>query len=246
MKFLPLAAAALVATLATASAQAARSDADVIAAQKPSYPLTTCVVSGEALGGGTMAPIDIVHEGRLVSFCCKGCTKDFNKDPAAYLAKIDAAVVAAQKAAYPLSTCPVSGEALDEHPIQMVYGTRLVELCCAGCKKDFAKTPGKFMQAVDAAYIEALSKTYPLTTCPISGEPLGDKPVKTLHGVQLVEFCCNKCVREFEKNPAPVLEKLAAARGAAPARAAKPAGRMDHDEDGDKEHEEHEGRGGDG
>jgi transposase-like protein len=34
---------------------------------------------------------------RLVRFCCKGCEKDFNKDPAKYLKKIDDAGAAKSK-----------------------------------------------------------------------------------------------------------------------------------------------------
>lgn len=74
-----------------------------LATAKAAYPLDTCVVSGDKLEGGDMgAPIDYVYkqEGkpdRLIRFCCKDCVKDFNKDPAKYLAMIDAA--AAKKAA---------------------------------------------------------------------------------------------------------------------------------------------------
>ena len=64
---------------------------------KAAYPLDTCVVSGEKLETTEMgAPIDYVYkqEGKpdcLVRFCCEKCIKDFNKDPAKYLKKIDAA-----------------------------------------------------------------------------------------------------------------------------------------------------------
>jgi len=69
-----------------------------LAQAKTAYPLDTCVVSGEKLGEmGT--PIDYIYkqEGqpdRLVRFCCKGCLKDFKKDPAKFLAKIDQAPTA--------------------------------------------------------------------------------------------------------------------------------------------------------
>ncbi len=61
------------------------------------YPLTTCVVSGDALEGGDMGgPVDYIHKeagkpDRLVRFCCSGCIKKFKKDPSKYLAKLDAA-----------------------------------------------------------------------------------------------------------------------------------------------------------
>ena len=52
-----------------------------------SYPLKTCVVSGEELGGMGDA-VTLVHEGTTVKFCCKDCIPKFKKDPAKYLAKL--------------------------------------------------------------------------------------------------------------------------------------------------------------
>lgn len=65
------------------------------------YPLTTCVVSGNDLND-MGAPIDYVYkqEGkpdRLVKLCCKQCIPKFKKDPAKYLAQLDAAEAAAAK-----------------------------------------------------------------------------------------------------------------------------------------------------
>ena len=67
---------------------------------KAAYPLTTCVISGDELKPGAMGdPVDYIHKeagkpDRLVRFCCKGCVKDFKKDPAKYLKQIDDAVAA--------------------------------------------------------------------------------------------------------------------------------------------------------
>ena len=58
------------------------------------YPLKTCVVSGEKLGE-MGKPYVYTHEGREVRFCCKGCLKDFKKDPAKYVKKLDDAEKAA-------------------------------------------------------------------------------------------------------------------------------------------------------
>jgi hypothetical protein len=56
------------------------------------YPLDTCVVADEKLGEDPgMQPYTFVHEGREVKLCCKSCLKDFKKDTAKYIAKIDAA-----------------------------------------------------------------------------------------------------------------------------------------------------------
>jgi hypothetical protein len=51
------------------------------------YPLTTCVVSGEALGS-MGDPVVLTHEGREVRLCCDSCIPKFNADPAKYLEKL--------------------------------------------------------------------------------------------------------------------------------------------------------------
>jgi YHS domain-containing protein len=55
------------------------------------YPLETCVVSGEKLGSGDMKAYTFVHEGQEVKLCCKSCLKDFKKEPAKYMKKIQEA-----------------------------------------------------------------------------------------------------------------------------------------------------------
>lgn len=68
-------------------------DAAWLAQARKDYPLKTCVISKEDLG--TMGePTDLIYraEGspdRLVRFCCESCIKDFKKDPAAALKRID-------------------------------------------------------------------------------------------------------------------------------------------------------------
>ena len=55
-----------------------------------SYPLNTCVVSHDSLGG-MGETVDALYEGQLIRFCCKGCVKSFNKNPEKYLKEIDSA-----------------------------------------------------------------------------------------------------------------------------------------------------------
>ncbi len=65
------------------------------AAATPPKPdkMTTCPVSGEKLG--EMAPPYVfVYKGQEVKLCCSGCKKDFDKDPAKYIKKIQDAAVA--------------------------------------------------------------------------------------------------------------------------------------------------------
>jgi len=185
-------------------------DAQVIAQQLPSYPLDQCPVSKERLGGAMGAPVDFVHEGRLVRFCCKDCIKDFKKDPALILKQIDEAVIKAQKASYPLAKCPVSGKDLASmgEPFDYVYGTRLVRFCCKDCVQSLQKDPTKVMAQIDKALIEAQKKTYPLTTCLISGKTIEGDGVDYMYGTRLVRFCCPKCPEAFLKDPTKHLAQL--------------------------------------
>lgn len=57
---------------------------------KPAYPLDTCVVSGQKLGAHG-EPYVFQYKGRELRFCCKPCKKDFLKNPAEYLRKLDEA-----------------------------------------------------------------------------------------------------------------------------------------------------------
>jgi hypothetical protein len=77
-------------TLATITLATPTQAAD---AKKPKpYPLKTCVVSDEEINDkGDMKPYVFTQDGREVKLCCKSCLKDFKKDPAKYMAKIEAA-----------------------------------------------------------------------------------------------------------------------------------------------------------
>jgi YHS domain-containing protein len=73
-------------------------DAAIVKAQKPTYAMTTCPVSGLPLDAkGT--PTDVVFANRLVRFCCSDCAAAFKKDPLKYMAKLDAAEASKTKPA---------------------------------------------------------------------------------------------------------------------------------------------------
>lgn len=69
--------------------------ADTQPAPAKPYPLTTCVVSDDKLGE-MGKPVEYTykqagHPDRTIFLCCKDCIADFTKEPAKYLAKLDAA-----------------------------------------------------------------------------------------------------------------------------------------------------------
>ncbi|MBK6939010.1 MAG: hypothetical protein IPH13_02230 [Planctomycetes bacterium] len=66
-------------------------DQALIDAQRKTYPLKTCLVSGEELSGEMGESIDRLYGTRLVRFGCDSCVEKFEADPAKYLGVLDAA-----------------------------------------------------------------------------------------------------------------------------------------------------------
>jgi hypothetical protein len=63
---------------------------------------------------------------------------------------------------YPLKTCVVSDEKIDEKgemkPYIFAYKGQEVKLCCKSCLEDFNKEPAKYVKKIDTAAKEAKSK----------------------------------------------------------------------------------------
>lgn len=113
-------------------------------------------------------------------------------------------------APYPLDTCVVAGGKLGSmgKPTSLVHKGREVKFCCAGCEPKFKKDPDKYLEKIDAAVVEHQAPTYPLETCLISGDKLGDEPINFIYENRLIRFCCEMCVDGFLKNPNAGLAKL--------------------------------------
>jgi YHS domain-containing protein len=62
------------------------------------YTLNICVVSDEKLDGSMGKPFVYKYKDREIKFCCKNCQKDFDKNPANYIKKLEAAEKAAKDA----------------------------------------------------------------------------------------------------------------------------------------------------
>jgi len=113
------------------------------------YPLDTCVVSGEKLGGDMGEPYVFTQEGREIKLCCKSCKKDFDQDTAKFVAKVDEAA----KKVKPdkLTTCVVSGEKLDANAYVFITKGQEVKLCCKDCLKEFNKDSAKYLKKIEVA-----------------------------------------------------------------------------------------------
>ena len=115
--------------------------------------------------------------------------------------------------AYPLDHCVVSGQKLGSkgEPVVYNYKGREIKFCCKGCVGVFEKDPAKYIKMIDEAIIKQQTPTYPLTTCPVTGDKLGGKmgkPVDYVYNNRLVRFCCPGCIAKFEKNPQKYLSMI--------------------------------------
>ncbi|MEE2883004.1 MAG: hypothetical protein VYD70_04695 [Planctomycetota bacterium] len=173
------------------------------------YPLDICAVAGKKLGS-MGKPIDFVHEGRQVRFCCRGCVPKFKANPDQYLAEVDKKIIAAQKKNYPVDYCLLSNEKLDEDAKEVVIKNRLVRLCCGGCAKKIKKNPEPTFTQLDSAIKKKQGKSYPLTTCVISGKDLGGTAKDIIVGNTLIKVCCKGCISKVTGNPSKYIQMVGA------------------------------------
>ncbi len=121
-------------------------DAKIIEQQKDTYPLTTCLVSGNALPAVADRVYFVDNLNRLFAFCCEGCKGKVAAAPKEWGGKLDQAIAEARREAYPLTTCIVSAEPIDiiGDPVEAVIGGELFQFCCRGCANDVAARPDHY------------------------------------------------------------------------------------------------------
>lgn len=117
-------------------------DGKIIEQQSEDYPLTTCPMCGQEIHPEGEVTNHVAFN-RLIKFDQPACENHFAEDPAEFLKKVDAMMIAALKDSYPTDKCVVSGEGLDEMggPVDLIFAGKLVRLCCKGCVAEFNKNP---------------------------------------------------------------------------------------------------------
>jgi YHS domain-containing protein len=180
------------------------------AQEGPSYPYTldTCPVSGEKLGS-MGDPVVREYDGREVRLCCAGCIDAFEADKAKHWAAIDTKIVQQQLMHYPVDTCIVTGDKLDETVVNHVHNNRLVRLANPEAAKAFKSEPAKYLSTLDKKIVQQQLGDYPMEQCPVGGA-LGSmgEPINFIYMNRLVRFCCGGCEDSLVKEPAKYMAKL--------------------------------------
>jgi hypothetical protein len=111
-----------------------------------------------------------------------------------------------------ITVCPVSNQKMGSmgQPVLVEYNGREVRLCCKGCVKSFEAKPEETLQKVDQQLIEDQKPHYPLDTCIVSGEKLGEgsEPVDYIFNNRLFRLCCEGCTAKISADPKPFFKKL--------------------------------------
>lgn len=113
-------------------------------------------------------------------------------------------------AAYPLTTCPISGGKLGSmgEPVVKVYEGREVKFCCASCPPTFEKDVAKSLAKLDESIIKDQTPFYPLDTSVVTGKKLPAKPVDWVYENRLVRLGDEAEKAEFKKDAAKHLAAL--------------------------------------
>lgn len=111
---------------------------------------------------------------------------------------------------YPLKNCITCDGEMGPRPVILVDGGYEFKLCCPHCAEDFKKDPKAHHAKLKEAIIKEQLPSYPLKTCVVSGEKLGEmgKVIDYVYKGRLVRFCCNHCIKDFEKDPEKYLAKI--------------------------------------
>jgi len=120
-------------------------------------PQTTCPV----MGGEIDKTQYVDYQGKRIYICCGGCRAEIAKDPAKYIAKIEAAgqsveVLPVSTSApetgiakkHPQTICPVLGNPIDKK-LFVDYRGKRIYVCCEMCIPRVKANPAKYLKKIE-------------------------------------------------------------------------------------------------
>ena len=103
-----------------------------------------CLVSGKAID----PQYNLLHDGKVIGFCCPNCPATFQADPAKFLAKLPVEEDLSQRETVN-QVCLVSGSAIDP-AFNLLHDGKVIGFCCGNCPKTFQADPAKYLAKLDA------------------------------------------------------------------------------------------------
>ncbi|MEE9295030.1 MAG: hypothetical protein V3W34_08755 [Phycisphaerae bacterium] len=166
--------------------------------EKESAPqeLLKCPVSGKAVDFSVSAETD---DGP-VFFCCKRCSRRFQKDPGSLADAVAEQRKALDRLPKVQVTCLISGKPVDKEAFTEIGGQKYYA-CCEKCIPELESNFDKYKAKLAGSY------TYQ-AKCPVSGKEINPSAFTALEGGDKVYFCCKRCLKAFDDNPAKFAPKL--------------------------------------
>lgn len=177
----------------------------------PQHMQATCPV----MGGEIDPKVSINFQGQKVFFCCAGCGKKFQNEPATYEAKLKAEFTQQVH-------CPVDGKPIS--PTISLEKEGATYFCSEQCREKFKGDPAYAPAAFPAVGVLAAGPTTAedIVTCAVAGQIGKRREMISLVYQGKVYFAhSSACINRFKVNPA-----VHAQRAAEPAKPARPLQRM--------------------
>jgi YHS domain-containing protein len=105
-------------------------------------PQTHCPVMGGKIDSTFYTDI----QGQRVYHCCGMCSSKLKADPDKYFKKAAEEGILFENIQ---TTCPVSGEKLEEKSVYTDYEGRRIYFCCKKCAATFNENPAKYLSKLD-------------------------------------------------------------------------------------------------
>ncbi|TAH35967.1 MAG: YHS domain-containing protein [Planctomycetota bacterium] len=154
---------------------------------------TLCPVSGAAVNRKFSSD----YEGQRVYFCGEACAAKFAEFPDKHLYGMH---IRGERPENIQSTCPVSGETLENRDSYVDVLNKRVYTCCPKCLEKVAAEPDKYLDVLEGRQAQK--------TCPVSGQAVDGKTTVVVQGQKLA-LCCEKCADQAKAAPDRVWAELA-------------------------------------
>lgn len=148
---------------------------------------TTCPITGEELEDKDNY---VDYEGHRMYVCCKKCKKKATANPEMVAFELYSQGVALENIQ---TTCPVSGEELEDKDTFVKLYNKTIYLCCKKCKKKAAADPAKYLDIMEGRTAQE--------KCAVKGGDLDPEANFVVAGFTVGQ-CCAGCEKKWKADPA--------------------------------------------